>query len=122
MIFFRSHKHALTVELVGLKLQPDCIIIDNSLTCPLSFLIPLLFIKIGAYFKNPGIGFKIAALFCFIKYAERRLYNLLTSKFSIGLAFYLHKLINDIRTRKASESDRERYTSECISDSTLKLN
>ena len=64
---FRSHKHALTVELVGLKLQPDCIIIDNALTCPLSFLIPFLFIKIGAYFKNPGIGFKIAALFCFIK-------------------------------------------------------
>ena len=42
--------------------------------------------------------------------------------FSIGLAFYLHKLINDIRTRKASESDKERYTSECVSDSALKLN
>jgi len=104
---FGSHKHALTVELVGLKLQPDCIIIDNALTCPLSFLIPLLFIKIGAYYKNPGIGFKIAALFCFI---------------NIGLAIYLHKLIHEIRTRKASESDKERYTSECVSDSALKLN
>ena len=34
----------------------------------------------------------------------------------------IHKLINDIRTRKASESDKERYTSECVSDSALKLN
>ena len=100
------HKHSFTVELVGLRLQPDYIIIDNSCAVPVLMLVGTYGPKIGALVgvDSPSAILWVCALFCFV--------NLL-------IAIYLHKVAEVRRkSRKISEKgdDRKRYISECLTD------
>ena len=107
---FGSHKHAFTVELVGLRLQPDYIVIDNSCGVPVLLLVGTYGPKIGALFgiDSPSFILWICALFCFI--------NLL-------IALYLHKVAERKKSRKMSEKEdeRKRYISECLTDTNASL-
>ena len=78
---FGSHKQALLVELVGLKLQPDYIIVDNLCSVPVLLLVGIYGPKLGSGvfdIENPSFFLWVSVGFCFA--------NLL-------LAIHLHRMV-----------------------------
>ena len=94
-----NFQHVHKVELVGLRLQPDYIIIDNSCAVPVLMLVGTYGPKIGGLvgIDSPSSILWICTFFCFI--------NLL-------LAIYLHKIAQVRRkSRKISEKGDRWYVS-----------
>jgi len=113
---FGAQKHAFTVELVGLKLQPDYIVIDNSCGVPVLLLVGNYGLKIGKWFgfSNPSFILWICAVMTAVNFA---------------ITIYLHKIVEVKRkSRKISEKAQEladdsriRYISECLTDTNASL-
>ena len=87
---FGAHKHAFTVELLGLKLQPDYIVIDNTLSIPIIFLVGTYGTKIGSLVgsSSPSFVLWICTGFCLV---------------NVIIALYMHHIVTHRKKRDSIE-------------------